>query len=320
MTYSQQDLVRLHSGIGGMTPKLIRHILQQTYDQDIALSDLFELSASAMLTEWNIPQKSAQALVESTEEGAARTLAQLQEKRFRIITFLDEAYPLPMRRFNQDMPPLLYVHGDPELLKACAIGFGGSRRVSTEGLHATDELARSAVKDYGLTVVSGHAKGVDMIAHQSALAVGGKTTLVLPEGALVFRLNDDLRAYWSDASDRILIVTQFAPREPWAARNAMTRNTTVMGLVNAFCVIEAGDEEGGTWAAGKTALKMNMPLYVLDYQSPPTSALGNAKLIALGAAPLTYQSRMRMPDIMDTVSSPFKATQDTVEPLQKPLL
>jgi DNA processing protein len=193
-------------------------------------------------------------------------------------------------------------------LQKTGIGFGGARNVSREGLHATVQLARSVVEDRDCTVIGGHAKGVDMMAHQSALAVNGETILVLPEGALTFRLNDALRSYWAEAKERLVIVTQFAPNEPWHVRNAMARNATVIGLSKAFCVIEAGDETGGTWAAGNTALNKNIPLYVLAYPDPPESAAGNHKLIAKGGIPVPYDSQKLSFPVID--SSPTIVIQN----------
>lgn len=316
MTFTQRDLARLHSGITGMTPRLLRQILQQAHDSAIPLADLFSLSAADLRATFKVPPKVADALANSTEEQAEQTLAKLEEKRFRLVTFLDPDYPPPLARFGDAAPPLLYIHGDTALLRQAGIGFGGSRNVSNEGLHATDQLARSAVIDYQAAVVSGHAKGVDTIAHQSALAAGGATILVLPEGALKFRLSEALRSYWTEAAERIVVVTQFAPNEPWSARNAMSRNATVIGLSRAFCAIEAGDEQGGTWAAGAAALKMDVPLYVLDYQTPPDSALGNAKLITRGGQPLKYQARMALPDVLTSDAGGERGQDDGDRPEQ----
>jgi len=316
MTFTQRDLVRLHSGISGMTPKLLRQILQQAHDDAIPLADLFSLSAVDWQTKFHMPPKVAEALASSTDEQAEQTLAKLREKRFRLVTFLDEDYPPSLKRVDDAAPPLLYIHGDTALLRQPGIGFGGSRNVSRDGQRATDELARSAVKDHQATVVSGHAKGVDTIAHQSALAAGGVTILVLPEGALKFRLNNELRSYWAEAANRIVVVTQFAPNEPWATRNAMARNATVLGLSRAFCVIEAGDEQGGTWAAGITALRMGVPLYVLDYETLPESALGNKKLIERGGQPLKFQKEMTLPGKLDSSQGSAGDRNDNDQPEQ----
>lgn len=320
MTYAERDLVRLHSGNSGMTPNLMRRILQSVHDSGETLASIFALSVADLNAMFGIPEKVARVLISTTEEKTDHTLAKLREKRFRVVSYLDDEYPNTLKRFDDIAPPLLYIHGDSTLLNYPGVGFGGSRNVSSAGLHAADELARSAVNDHGMIVISGHAKGVDLIAHQSALATGGATILVLPEGALTFRLNADLRVYWGEAANRIVVITQFAPHEPWAARNAMTRNSTVIGLSQAFCVIESGDETGGTWAAGITTQKMGVPLYVLDYETPPTSASGNAKLIANGGFPLKHRPQMTLPATLSHSDNIETTPADASIPVQQRLL
>lgn len=313
MTFSPLDLVRLHSGIIGITPTHLRAILQAVHNQTFSFAELFQLSATELRQQFGLSEKVAQALITSDLAKAEATLMQLQTKRFEIITFLDERYPPSFQRLADKMPPILYVFGDTAQLAKAGVGFGGARDVSTQGLHATNQLARSAVKEHGYTVISGHAKGVDEMAHQAALDAEGVTILVLPEGVLTFRLIESLRAFWSEAADRIVVVSQFAPHETWQARNAMIRNSTVIGLTQAFCVIEAGDEKGGTWAAGLTALSMNVPLCVLDYETPPSSALGNSKLIAKGGIPIPYNEALLFP-VMSAIPLPVDTT-----PVQKSL-
>jgi DNA processing protein len=96
--------------------------------------------------------------------------------------------------------------------------------------------------------------------------------------------------YWKEAKDRIVVMSQFPPHQPWQVSNAMKRNATAICLSEAFCVIESGDETGGTWQAGLTALKHNVPLYVLDYDDPPESALGNQKLIQKGGVSIHHNN------------------------------
>lgn len=312
MTFSPLDLVRLHSGISGMTPTILRMVLQAVHNQQMTFADVFQMSVTDLRVHFGFTEKTAHALVASDTDKAENTLRQLQAKRFTIITFLDDAYPPQLKRFGGDKtPPLLYVFGNPAHLNTVGTGFGGARNVSSQGLQATDQLARSAVKDYHHTVISGHAKGVDEMAHQAALASGGTTILVLPEGALTFRLIESLRAFWSEASERIVVLSQFAPHEPWQARNAMIRNSTVIGLSQAFCVIEAGDEKGGTWQAGTTTLAMNMPLYVLDYETAPASALGNRKLIARGGIPIPHQQKLIFPSLNMLPPKPAQTADST---------
>lgn len=287
MKFNAIDLVQLHSGIRGMTDSLMREIMHLSIDRSVPLSQILQMAESELLD--FIPKLKpdvAVSLAASNQELASQTLEQLQNKGFTLITMFDEQYPKQYKPYIDALPPLLYVYGDVNILQKDGIGFGGSRSVSNQGLHATDKLSQYAVKALGYTVISGHAKGVDIIAHQSALAANGETILVLPEGALTFRLNNDLRAYWAEAKERIVVLTQFAPNEPWHVRNAMARNTTAICLSKAFCVIEAGDEKGGTWSAGTTALSKKIPLYVLDDPSSSDSGAGNRKLIEKGGIPI----------------------------------
>lgn len=321
MIFRNVDLVRLQSGIVGITPIAIRAILEWSIKAGITLPELFKLEIAELMSLFALKEKVAQLLIASSEDTAFQTLEQLEKKNFQVVTFLDAHYPQSLHdSLGHKAPPLLYVYGDLTILSKPGIGFGGSRNVSSTGLYATDELARSVVKDYGYTVISGHAKGVDTIAHQSALAAHGATILVVPEGALRFRLNEDLRAYWADAKEQIVVVTHFAPHEPWSGRNAMIRNETVIGLSKAFCVIESGDESGGTWAAGQSALGLRMPLYVMQYENAPVSAAGNHKLIHAGGIPIPYQPKdLRFPDVNTTVPLSVSQLPDSAG-LYQPLL
>ena len=64
-----------------------------------------------------------------------------------------------------------------------------------------------------------------------------------------------------------IVVSEYMPRLPWFARNAMQRNRTLCGLSNAVVVIESG-LKGGTFEAGKAALALRRPLFVEEYAQP----------------------------------------------------
>jgi len=169
----------------------------------------------------------------------------------------------------------------------------GARKASGTGLRAARACA-SVAAQAGLVVVSGNAAGVDSEAHLGALEGGSSTILIIPEGALHYRArrSDAL----GDVDDRVLVVSQFPPRQPWLVGGAMARNTLIAGLGEALVVIEAGSE-GGTLNAGKQALRMGRPVIALEFESVPTPP-GNAILHAQGA------TRLRRPsDLPDTLAA-----------------
>lgn len=177
--------------------------------------------------------------------------------------------------------PILFYRGNPELLQTPGIGMCGSRSASETGLRAAaacgDEVARA-----GFAVVSGYAKGVDMATHLAALRRGGRTVVVLAEGIERFRVKREIpRELFTD--ENVLVVSQFAPRQPWSAGAAMTRNHTIFGMAQALVVVEAGDK-GGTLAAGTSALSAGRPVLVLHFNG--STPVGNRMLIEMGGRPV----------------------------------
>ncbi|MFH1672523.1 MAG: DNA-processing protein DprA [Pseudomonadota bacterium] len=161
-------------------------------------------------------------------------------------------------------------------------GFCGSRKASQKGIatarDCADQLSRK-----GINIVSGYAAGVDMATHKAALECGGTTTLVLCEGILHFRKKRDLKDMWD--WERIAVVSEFLPGVPWNARNAMHRNSTICALTSAMILIEAASK-GGSIAAGRTCLKMGIPLFAPVYEGMPETAVGNRELLGQGAQEL----------------------------------
>ena len=86
----------------------------------------------------------------------------------------------------------------------------------------------------------------------------------------------------------MLVVSQFDPDARWSARNAMARNKLVCALSKAVVVIESGPERdshgktSGTFNTAKNAMRMGLPLFVLDPSCFDNPQKGNANLIKLG--------------------------------------
>lgn len=219
---------------------------------------------------------------DSDDRALVQTASTLRAQGVQILLRGAPEYPAPLLRARgAKAPPVLFVQGRLDLLSLPAVGFCGSRHATERGLDIAAECS-VLLASRGLNIVSGHAAGVDLSVHQAALQ-RGVTTLVLAEGILGFRprrpIADLARA------DNLLVVSEFSPRLPWSAGNAMTRNHTICGLSGALIVIEAG-ARGGTLAAGHAALAQGLPLFVVDYGEPVPQAAGNPELLAHGGVPL----------------------------------
>lgn len=199
------------------------------------------------------------------------------------------ACDFPERLVNNHRPtaPIIFFRGNKDLLYRDGVGMCGSRHVSARGLDAASRCGALATEK-GMTVVSGYAAGVDTATHLAALRSGGSTVVVLAEGMDHFRVK---RAFADDFDwDRIVVISQFAPSQPWRAHAAMARNGIIFGLPKALLVVEAG-EKGGTLAAGEGALKLGRTVIAVEFgdETPP----GNRVLIDKGAWAVSTPQQLR---------------------------
>lgn len=220
------------------------------------------------------------------EEYIFDSFQKLKESGVTILPLNDEQYPESIKKkLNADAPPVLFCKGYFPLLNTKNVSIVGSRSIDDFSLMLTRSLAGN-LANIGYNIVSGYAKGVDTNAHLGALEADGTTTVILSLGMNHLSVKKDFKDHnWEQNT---LFISQFLPFEKWSSRNAMTRNKVVCGLSEAVIVMASGperDEKGrmsGTYAAGGSALEMDIPVFVLSpsvMQNPPT---GNEALIKLG--------------------------------------
>lgn len=202
--------------------------------------------------------------------------------RFKMI--IESSYPVGLQRMLKlNTPPVLTLLGNVGLLDTKKVGFSGSRKVSEKGLEITRDCVSQLAVLPGVSIVSGYAQGVDREAHRTALAMGGSTIVVLPNGISEFSVRWELSDVWD--WDRVLVVSEYLPEDKWSVARAMNRNGTIIGLCDAMFVAEAG-VTGGSLDAGLKTLADGKPLFVPRYGDWPETALGNRRLLEMGARPI----------------------------------
>ena len=98
----------------------------------------------------------------------------------RTLVLEDPSYPAALHDIPQP-PATLHVQGRVELLGRPGIAVIGTRAHSTYGRDATVSFVVGLVRA-GYTIISGLARGIDGIAHTTALEIGGDTIGVLGTG------------------------------------------------------------------------------------------------------------------------------------------
>lgn len=156
----------------------------------------------------------------------------------------------------------LYLVGDTTLMtKGARVSIVGSRDASDVGLARARKLSRMLV-ERGVVVVSGLAKGIDTVAHRTAIEHGGRTIAVLGTAVDVYfpKENRDLQ---DEIARDHLLVSQFPVGSSGGKARFPMRNRTMALISDATVIIEAG-EKSGTIHQGWEALRLGRSLYILE--------------------------------------------------------
>ncbi|MBY0303586.1 MAG: DNA-protecting protein DprA [Sphingomonas sp.] len=198
-----------------------------------------------------------------------RVLEKLRERthqRFGVRIHGEWEYP---RRLRDAVDPveLLYFQGDWDLVSTPAVAIVGTRKPTDMGRARAATLARHLVKD-GFTIVSGLAEGIDTVAHETAIASGGRTIAVIgtPLGQVYPKANADLQ---ERIAQEHLLISQ-VPVERYDAQNYKTnrfffpeRNKLMSALTKATVIVEAG-ETSGTLVQAREALRQKRKLFIMN--------------------------------------------------------
>jgi len=206
----------------------------------------------------------------------------IEKQGIKILTWQDESYPQRLKEIDQP-PPVLYIRGNylPDDLFAVAIV--GTRRVTPYGRQITEELSAFLAAN-GITVISGLARGVDAIAHQSTLKAGGRSIGVLGSGVDKI-YPPEHRGLAEQMMERGAIISDYAPGTPPDASNFPPRNRIISGLSLAVVVIEAG-ETSGALITSEFAAEQGREIFAVPGSILAPQSKGTNKLIQQGALPL----------------------------------
>ena len=169
----------------------------------------------------------------------------------------------------------------------------GSRKASPQGLEWTRRVTEALVAR-DVTVVSGLARGIDAVAHRTALDLGGKTVAVLGTGLDQYAVPAN-RSIQDEIGERGLLVSQFPTGSTPARSNFPRRKKTMALLSDATLVVEAA-ENSGTRHQGWEAIRLGRPVLFLQRFLDSTSAKWPGEMVKYGAFGFDARSLPRVLD------------------------
>ena len=210
----------------------------------------------------------------------------------------DPQYPISLLPFD-NKPEQLYYSGELSLLESRCIAICGSRKCTPYGVEITKRIASAAARA-GLTVVSGMARGIDAVAHRSALSIGGKTIAVLGCGVDVCYPRSN-RPLYREILEKGLILSEYPDGAPPVQWQFPQRNRIISGICEAVVITEASGRSGALITA-EHALEQNKEVYAVPGSILSENSMGCNKLIQEGAILLTDPGQVLRDMSLDPVN------------------
>jgi len=213
-------------------------------------------------------------------KAAEKELAELRKLDGKLVHWEEPDYPKRLLEIF-DPPPLLYVRGDPSVLKRHALAMVGTRRPTPYGNLMAERIARDLALR-GLVIVSGLARGIDSSAHKGALsATNGATVGVLGTGLDVIYPKEN-RKLFAQVIERGALITEFQLGCYPAPENFPIRNRIVAGVALGVVVVE-GAQYSGSLITARLAMEFGREVFGVPGHATQPTSFAPHQLIKQGA-------------------------------------
>jgi DNA processing protein len=204
------------------------------------------------------------------------------------------SYPRLLKEIY-DPPKQLYVWGELRAEENYPLAIVGTRKISSYGRQATIDLTRDLTKA-GLTIISGLALGVDGLAHEACLDVGGRTIAVLGSGLKKIYPAEHKKLAEKIVANGGAVISEYEPDQGPAKWTFPVRNRIVAGMSLGVLVIEA-PEKSGSLITASCALDLGREIFAVPGNIQSQNSFGTNQLIKSGAKAITQAS-----DILDALN------------------
>jgi len=197
----------------------------------------------------------------------------------KVFTCHDPGYPTRLKEIY-DYPPLIYVRGSLLPEDEWCLAVVGTRRATVYGRQVTEEIVADLAKSK-ITIVSGLAKGIDSVAHNSALEAGGRSIAICACGLDTVYPSENV-----NLARRIMrqgaLISEYPLGTRPRADNFPRRNRIMSGMSLGVLVVEAG-ESSGAMITAHLALEQNREVLAIPGSILSPASRGTNHLIQEGA-------------------------------------
>ncbi|MEW6508544.1 MAG: DNA-processing protein DprA [Bacteroidota bacterium] len=225
------------------------------------------------------------------KDETEKEIEDLSKLKARFMTYWDEDYPVLLKEIFYP-PILLYLLGSIDTLKKNTIAIVGTRMPTSYGKYQAESMARELALN-NIVVVSGLARGIDSIAHNSALKSGGKTIAVIGSGIDVIYPPENKNLF-NKIIEQGLIISEYPLGTKPDAQNFPKRNRIISGVSLGTLIVETR-LNGGAMQTAAYAIDQNREIYAIPGNINSKQSEGPNSLIQRGEAKLV----LSVDDILD---------------------
>ncbi len=227
-------------------------------------------------------------------------------KNIEIITIYDEKYPALLKEIY-DPPPVLYKYGKDIPDRKYYLGIVGTRIPSDYAERVIQKLVKEMKEKSELfCIVSGMARGVDVISHYESLKANIFNIAVLGFGFnIIYPFEKHYIA--KEIIKNGCLLSEFPLAMIGLRQNFPRRNRIISGLSNGVLIVEAGEKSGALITAD-CALEQGRDVFAMPGNIFSDKSIGTNNLIKQGAKPV-----MSLNDILEEYDSRDKINVKEIE-------
>ena len=269
------DLLRLYS-IRGIGSVRLRNLMAVFGDP----ANVLRAPIQRLISVQGIEKSTAFRIKSGVDEKyVQRQLTYLAENHIQVLHIWDKSYPESLKRIF-DPPSVLFVKGEIRKDDQMAIAVVGTRYPTIYGTSLTAKITADLAKS-GITIISGLARGVDTVAHRTALENGARTIAVLGSGHDIIYPGENKKLS-EQIAEHGAVISEFPPGTFPDPGNFPRRNRIVSGLSVGVLVTEAGPKSGAIITAFE-ALEQNREVFAVPGPVNSKNSIGTNRLIKEGA-------------------------------------
>lgn len=216
------------------------------------------------------------------EKDFYSVLDKAEKNGIKIVSYLDDDYPVNLKNIY-DSPVILYYKGNLSRNDAFSLSVVGTRFPSEYGKNVcrkiVDELSHNMIP-----IVSGMARGIDSLAHKTAIENNNITYAVLGSGIDVVYPPENKKLY-DEIAESGAVISEFEMGTGPDKVNFPRRNRVISGISIGTLIVETG-LRGGSLITAEFALDQNKEVFAVPGYIYAKKSEGCNNLIKKGQAKL----------------------------------